>query len=102
MYRYWQRRQALTPGFHYSSPDAALTLLAERFEALLARRGAPCPPNRTWPEHLAAMPQEDEGDLRGFVRDYEQARFGPPPTKKDISRLDGALKKLEKKVETTA
>ena len=99
IYRYWRRRRAFTPGFLYSSPDAALAALSDRFEALLARRGIPCPENQTWPEHLAAL-GINNGALHGFVQGYEQARFGPPPTPQDISRLDAALRDLEKNWET--
>ncbi len=105
-YRYWQRQRAFTPGFRYFSPDAALQPLSDRFEALLARRGIPCPPNRTWAGHLAAQRVSD-GAFYGFVQGYEQARFGPPPMPADIRRLQCVLrslenKPLEKKVETIA
>ena len=95
LYRYWQRRQSVTYGFRYSSPDAALALLSVRFEALLARRGIPCPENRTWPEHLEIMPPEEASELADFVRGYGRARFGPTPTRDEISRLDQILRALE-------
>ena len=62
---------------------------------MLARRGVPCPENRTWPEHLAAVPIEDSA-VRGFVETYEHARFGPAPTETEIAQLDHTLKVLEK------
>ena len=93
--RYWQRRRAVTPGFRYATPDAAFAVLSARFEAMLARRGVPCPENRTWPEHLAAVPIEDSA-VRGFVETYEHARFGPAPTETEIAQLDHTLKVLEK------
>ncbi len=95
VYRYWQRRRAVTPGFRYATPDAAFAGLSARFEAMLARRGVPCPENRTWPEHLADA-AIDEPAVRGFVATYEQARFGPPPTETDIAQLDHSLRLLEK------
>lgn len=95
VYRYWQRRRTVTPGFRYATPDAAFAGLSARFEAMLARRGVPCPKNRTWPEHLAGA-AIDEPAVRGFVLTYEQARFGPPPTETDLARLDSTLRLLEK------
>jgi len=96
VYRYWQRRQRQTSGFRYSSPNAAFAALSARFEALLARRGVPCPENRTWPEHLAAV-QMGDGAVYRFVEDYEHARFGPMPTENDLAQLDRTLRTLEKK-----
>ena len=98
IYRYRQRQRGQIPGFRYSSPDAALAALARRFEALLARRGIPCPAGRTWPEHLAPAKRQsdDQFAMRGFVQDYARARFGPPPAPDDIAQLDSALKQLEK------
>ena len=95
VYRYWQRRRAVRPGFRYASSDAAFAGLSARFESLLTRRGVPCPENRTWPEHLAAEHIED-GAVLGFVATYEHARFGPPPTETDLARLDNSLRLLEK------
>ncbi len=95
LYRYWQRRRRVTPGFRYANKDAAFAGLSARFEALLARRGVPCPESRTWPEHLAAVPINDPA-MRGFVATYEHARFGPPPADADLAGLDRTLKVLEK------
>ncbi len=99
--RWRQRRRAMVPGFQYTGSDAALAQLSERFEALLTKRGIPCPETLTWTEHLASvhlksveMPDTDA--LHGFVRAYERARFGPPPPSKDIAWLDDALTTLEK------
>lgn len=101
VYRYWQRRRAITPGFRYASPDAAFAGLSARFEALLARRGIPCPENRTWPEHLAAVQIGDDSAVRDFVATYEHARFGPTPSETDIAQLDRTLRTLEKTLEKT-
>ncbi len=62
VYRWWQRRRLAAQGFQYSRPDAALAALAARFEALLTRRGLPCPEGRTWREHLRVV--EEKEDLR--------------------------------------
>lgn len=95
VYRYFKNRRARTPGFRYASPDAALLALSARFEKLLARRGAPVPETRTWPEHLSAAEIED-GALRHFVQDYSRARFGPALSPEDIAGLEQSLKTLEK------
>ena len=96
IYRYLQKRRAVTLGFRYSSPDVALTHLANRFEALLARRGIPCPENRTWPEHLARMSAKGDPVMQSFVGAYGRARFGPPPSEGEIAQIEDALKVLEK------
>ncbi|MGI4791870.1 MAG: transglutaminaseTgpA domain-containing protein [Janthinobacterium lividum] len=95
VYRYLQNRRAITPGFRYTSTDAALAQMAVRFEAELTRRGIPCPEGRTWPEHLEITQAEDSVML-GFVRAYGYARFGPPPTRDDIALLNAALLTMEK------
>ena len=95
VYRYLKSRRAQTAGFRYSSSDAALLALSRRFEILLARRGAPIPETRTWPEHLHDAELGD-GALKRFVRDYGQARFGPPPSPADLERLNQTLHSLEK------
>ena len=96
VYRYYLRRRLAILGFRYSSPDAALSLLSDRFEALLTRRGVPCPENRTWTEHLEAVDLDNDRAVAGFVRSYERARFGLVPMPTDISRLEGMLSALEK------
>ena len=98
VYRYWQRRRLASLGFHYARPDAALAALAVRFESLLARRGLPCPEGVTWREHLRALEKDDAAwaAWAPFVRDYGRARFGSPPDRAEIARLDGALRRLER------
>lgn len=96
VYRYWKSRRALAPSFRYSSPDAALLALSARFEALLARRGAPVPENKTWPEHLHAAEMDSDIILHGFVETYSRARFGPPPSPADLTQMDQNLTTLEK------
>ncbi len=96
VYRYWKSRRAPSPGFRYASPDAALAALSARFEALLARRGAPIPDTRTWPEHLLAAELDNDRATRRFVQDYSRARFGPAPSSADIAQLEQNLTVMEK------
>ena len=100
VYRYLQKRRTVTLGFRYSNSDAALAQLSNRFEALLARRGIPCPENRTWPEHLAMT--DNPPMMQGFVRAYGRARFGPPPTRAEIAQIENDLRVLEKQMEKQA
>ena len=75
-----------TAAFAYSSPQE-LAELALRFEAVLRRASVPCPPGRTWEEHLRRLAQDQSGppaaldlDRAGaFVRAYNAARFGDSP-----------------------
>ncbi len=96
VYRYFKSRRTRTLGFRYAEPDAALLALSTRFEALLARRGAPVPENRTWPEHLHTAEMGGDDTLRGFVENYSRARFGPLPSPAEIARLEQNLQTLEK------
>ncbi len=99
LYRWWQRRKQAALGFQYSRPDAALAALAARFEALLTRRGLPCPEGRTWREHLRVVEEKEElrlPPLEDFVREYGLARFGQAPGGEVIARLDAELRAMEK------
>ncbi len=96
LYRYWKSRRALLPGFRYASRDAALLALSGRFETLLARRGAPIPETRTWPEHLHAAELGAGDAWERFVQDYSRARFGPAPSPADLDQLNRHLTTLEK------
>ena len=99
LYRWWQRRKLAALGFQYSRPDAALAALAARFEALLTRRGLPCPEGRTWREHLRVVEEKEElrlPPLEDFVREYGQARFGQAPGGEEIARLDAELRVMER------
>ena len=96
VYRAIQKRRSPRTGFRYSGSDAALALLSARFEALLAKRGIPCPETRTWPEHLALTQADTGREMQGFVRAYGRARFGPPPTREEIAQMSVALDTLEK------
>ena len=99
VYRYLRSRRAFTPGFRYSSPDAALLALSARFETLLARRGLPVPENRTWPEHLHTVEMDGDGAARRFVQTYSRVRFGPPPTPADITQMEQNLQTMEQTLE---
>jgi len=99
LYRYWLRKRQASLGFRYSGSDAALAALAARFEALLTRRGLPCPEGRTWREHLGVIEEKEvlpRPPLEAFVREYGQARFGRLPDGEEITRLDAELRELEK------
>jgi len=96
VYRLWQRRRAASAGFQYARPDAALSALAVRFESLLERRGLPCPEGRTWREHLRVIEKVEDAPWGAFVQDYGRARFGTPPGRAEITRLDAALRALER------
>jgi len=99
VYRYWRRRRLASLGFQYSRPDAALAALVGRFESLLARRGLPCPEDRTWLEHLRAVEEGDTARLASwasFVADYGHVRFGTVPGPTEIARLDAELRTLER------
>lgn len=100
--RWWQVRRSRKADFAYTTPSAALGLLARRFDAYLARRGHPCPPDRTWQEHLA-LPTPSDAVARSttpleidraqaFVRLYNNARFGDA---EDISVLQETLHQME-------
>ena len=102
LYRWWQRRRLAAQGFRYTRPDAALAALAVRFEALLARRGLPCPEGRTWREHLRFIADREVLPMplmESFVRDYGRARFGHDLGQEEIVRLDEELRALERERE---
>lgn len=100
--RWWQVRRTKQPAFAYAIPSEALRSLAGRFEAFLARRGRPCPPDRPWQEHLAA-PEEvtaaiaplDMDRAQAFVDEYNRVRFGDAPSLAALSALDATLRQLE-------
>ncbi|HEY3321777.1 MAG TPA: transglutaminase domain-containing protein [Planctomycetota bacterium] len=86
-------------GFRYTPPLAALAEIARKFEALLSRKGIPCPPHRPWGEHLdtvsaSASPQQlDWDEANAFVRAYNAQRFGSVD-ESELSKLREHLKKL--------
>jgi len=88
--------------FDYTSPAAALRELHARFESLLQRRRAACPPDRTWNEHLEALAREtvpaklDLEKAREFVRGYNAARFRGTLPLDTAKQLDELLVRLER------
>ena len=98
VFRFWRQRRLLRRGFQYTRPEAALSVLAARFESLLTRLGQPCPEGRTWREHLGLIEEFIElrrVPLEAFIVNYSRARFGPLPNASEIARLDRALRVLE-------
>ena len=97
IYRAWQRRRLVSGDFAYSRPEAALAALAVRFEALLSRRGIPCPEGRPWLDHVRGLETEGllDTDWETFVQGYGRARFGNAPGAKEIAKLTAEIRALE-------
>lgn len=101
-----RKRRAVPPA--YANVDSALSPLAARFEALLARLGSPCPPQKTWLEHLRELagtpahsmaedklpPKLDLSKAQAFVNEYNRARFGKE-SMSAAGTLEGLLRTLE-------
>ncbi|MCW8130931.1 MAG: transglutaminase domain-containing protein [Planctomycetota bacterium] len=94
-----RKRRAERPD--YAHGPEAFAPLAERFNAWLAKAGAPCPAGRTWREHLAelAVPKSDAprraldlARVEAFVAEYTRARFGGGTPE----RLEELLRGLER------
>lgn len=80
----------------YRYPNRELADLARHFEKLLRRRGLPCPPTRTWREHVAGPDLPEHLTLaRSFVHEYELVRFGGQDTSAALQRLRTMLQQLE-------
>ena len=99
VYRAYLRRRWVSADFRYTPSDAALAALAGRFEAVMERNGLPCPEERTWGKHLQILDKEDtrRESWIGFVREYGKVRFGNAPGPKEITRLEFALREMEKR-----
>jgi transglutaminase-like putative cysteine protease len=86
----------------YVGPGGELDGVAQRFEGLLKQRGIPCPPHRTWEEHLEQVKAATEPaalDLSragSFLADYNAVRFGKPEDAESVSRLLEQVRDLEK------
>ena len=103
--RAWRRKRPAGLAASYSMPDEALRTLAARFDAVLRRRGVPCPAQRTWPEHVAALAGStlaakgkralDFERATTFVSQYTATRFRTPHDKNAIAALAGMLDALE-------
>lgn len=99
--RWWQVRRRRRSEFAYAMSSEALAALAGRFEAYLARRGRPCPPGRTWQEHLAMpTPADDKSSLdtecaEAFIQTYNKARFGDSEAADALPALQETLRQME-------
>ena len=91
--------------FTYYSPNAQLSQLAQGFESVLQRMGAPCPVNVPWNEHLGALqakverPAQWEADLdraRTFASRYNDVRYRTPDDAKALAELQAMLATMEK------
>jgi len=101
-----RRRGAAAAG--YSGPNPDLASVAARFETVLRDHGLPCPPQRTWEDHLSAA----EADARprtldlvrahAFLTEYNAVRFGRPDDRQAVGKLAGLLRDLERRREETA
>ncbi|HLX61831.1 MAG TPA: transglutaminase family protein [Planctomycetota bacterium] len=81
-------REKAGPKIKYTSAGQSFEALAAAFDDYLKRRGAPCPRNRPWKDHLNALrsAKPREGELKTlainfdqaaeFVLEYSAARFG--------------------------
>lgn len=106
IYRFRNDRKNRDPQFQYSAP-AELQPVAKRFEKLLRRRGIPCPPQRTWRDHLDNLACDAElagaidiAAALSFIRQYNRARFARPAPA-DMARLHEQLHHLEKSERTS-
>lgn len=97
-----RKRAGRSLTFDYASPAAALREFHARFESLLQRRRASCPPERTWNEHLDILAREtspaklDLEKAREFVRGYNAARFRGALPLDAARQLDELLGRLER------
>jgi transglutaminase-like putative cysteine protease len=80
----------------YTAPPGDLPEAAARFEAALARAGAPAPAERTWAEHLGNVPAALAEAAAPFVRAYDAARFGGRYDAETAARLGRLLDGVER------
>jgi len=83
----------------YALPSRELLAAAKRFDRLLRSRGAACATDRTWREHLRAMPQSapiDRSQCLDFVNAYDAARFGGA-NGDTLWRINALLDQLEQR-----
>jgi transglutaminase-like putative cysteine protease len=81
----------------YAPPTVELQAAARRFEKVLSARAVPCPPDRTWRDHLRepkAAAALDQTAARQFIDTYNAARFGETSDNPG-AELDDLLKQLE-------
>jgi hypothetical protein len=84
----------------YTTPDAELTALSERFEAAFRRRGGAFPANRTYSEHLREGPGETVERIvveraAAFAELYELVRFGGHNEESERAQLERHVRDLE-------
>jgi hypothetical protein len=81
----------------YDPPAPDLLAAGRRFERLLKRHSIPCPPNRTWREHVRSADERaiDVQACLRFVDTYERARFGGS-NGQAAERLGEALASIER------
>ncbi len=76
-----RRRKRAMPAAAYSQIDPRLIAISEQFETRLRTQNIPCPPDRTWREHLGSLPASparpiDLVQCDRFINLYDEARFG--------------------------
>ncbi len=93
-------------GRTYSTPPPDVAQLAARFETVWSQKtGAPIPAQTPYAEYVGRvfLGNEQAGgessDLlpiaRLWVKDYDRARFGPPPSPSDLAALNTLLNQME-------
>jgi len=98
--RSWKKRPAKSRSFVYQSPPQ-LQPFARRFEKLMRKRGALCPLQKTWREHLETLQPAPFDIALGlqWLRIYNRARFASQDEnsqRADLARLHEILRTLEK------
>ena len=97
-----RRPRAVSTQGPYSGAAPELNALATRFEELLERILAPCPPESTWGDHLARLEDAEhravvvglQTELDTFLRAYSRARYGAAPDAGPVAET--ALRELER------
>ena len=108
-FREWRNaaRQS-APRIQYASAGRSYEALAASFDGWLKRKRAPCPPQHTWLDHLAALKSASQhaektapsatainwDAAEAFARAYAAARFGGDTNRETIERLNEQLKRL--------
>ena len=92
LWRRWRGGASGDKGFAYAHASE-MDALARRFDAWLARIGAPCPPQTPWAEHVR---EHGLTEAQAFVAHYNTARFGPPPAADGLASLRVELAVLER------
>lgn len=72
---WWRSRNTQPDPSSLHPSDPRLLLAARQFQAYLSRHNIPCPPGKTWTEHVANLPHLTP-QLTPFLQAYNRARFG--------------------------